>query len=135
MSLVVDAGLVVAALVDSGPDGRWAESVLLSAQLTAPHLMLVEAANILRRAALSGDISDETASLAHGDLLALRIELFPYDPLGSRVWELRANVTAYDAWYVALAESLAAPLATLDRRLARATGPRCTFRVPPETAG
>ena len=131
MSLVVDASVVVAALIDGGPDGRWAESILVADQLAAPHLMPVEAANILRRAALAGDISDEAASLAHADLLALVVELFPYEVLAPRVWELRSNVTAYDACYIALAEALRAPLATLDRRLAASTGPRCTFRTPP----
>ncbi|HLF79013.1 MAG TPA: type II toxin-antitoxin system VapC family toxin [Dehalococcoidia bacterium] len=127
MTLVVDASVVVAALVDSGPQGTWAEQILSSDSLAAPHLMLVEAANILRLAALSGDISDDQASLAHADLVALSVELFPYEPLALRVWELRANVTAYDAWYVALAEALAIPLATFDQRLARATGPQCEF--------
>jgi predicted nucleic acid-binding protein len=57
----------------------------------------------------------------------IRVDLFPYDPFADRVWELRQNVTAYDAWHVALAESLSAPLATLDGRLRRAVGPRCSF--------
>ncbi|MGI9033553.1 MAG: type II toxin-antitoxin system VapC family toxin [Acidimicrobiales bacterium] len=48
-----------------------------------------------------------------------------------RVWELRRVVTAYDAWYVAVAESLSVPLATLDRKLGRAPGPRCAFEMPP----
>lgn len=130
MTLVVDAAFVVAALVDNGPDGRWAEPVLRSDHLAAPHLMPVETANILRRTAMAGDISQDTATLAHEDLLALRIDLVPYEPFAPRVWELRANVTAYDAWYVALAEDLAAPLATLDIKLSRATGPRCAFRTP-----
>src|SRR5581483_6742011 len=99
--------------------------------LAAPHLMPVEAANILRRAALAGDLSDDIASLAHADLVALPAELFPYEPFATRIWELRGAVTAYDAWYVALAESLAVPLATLDGRLARAPGPRCRFLGPP----
>ncbi len=131
MTLVVDASLLVAGLVDAGPDGRWAESELTSDQLAAPHLLLVEVANILRKAVLGGDVSEDTAALAHADLLSLRVELFPYEPLGARIWELRSNVTAYDAWYVALAEALDAPLGTLDRRLSRASGPRCKFRVPP----
>lgn len=58
-------------------------------------------------------------------------QLYPYEPFGARVWELRHNVTAYDAWYVAVAEMLGAPVATLDRRLIGATGPRCAFVVPP----
>jgi predicted nucleic acid-binding protein len=65
------------------------------------------------------------------DLLDLRVDLFLCAPFASRVWELRANVTAYDAWYVALAESLGAKLATLDTRLSRAAGPRCSFQTPP----
>ncbi len=136
--LVIDAALVVAALVDGGPDGTWADGLLASDGLAAPHLMPVEAANILRRAVISGEISADTGSMAHADLLALRVELFPYAPFATRVWELRQNVTAYDAWYVALAESLDASLGTLDVRLTRAAGPRCRFRIrttdphPPE---
>jgi predicted nucleic acid-binding protein len=129
MTLVVDASVVVAALVDSGTDGRWAEGLLTSDSLAAPHLLLAEAANILRRSVVSGTISAEQASLAHADLLDLRVELFPYPPFASRIWALRQNVTCYDAWYVAIAEALGAPLATLDARLAKAPGPRCRFMV------
>ena len=129
--LVVDAAFVVAALVDGGPEGTWADGLLDSGALAAPHLMPVEVANILRRAVASAELTADAASLAHADLLALRIELFPYAPFASRVWELRDNVTCYDAWYVALAETLDAPLATLDVRLSRATGPRCRFQLPP----
>jgi len=132
MTLVVDSSAVVAALADSGPDGRWAEGVLASEELVAPHLMPVEAANILRRAGLVGEISSDAAALAHGDLLSLRVDLFAYEPVARRVWELRDNLIAYDAWYVALAEELDAPLATLDARLRRADGPRCTFQIPPD---
>lgn len=130
MTRVIDASVLVAALVDSGPDGKWAESELLGEQLAAPHLLAVETANILRRAVLAGDLSEDTGALAHADLLDLRIELFAYEPLAARVWDLRHNVTAYDACYVALAEHLDAPLSTLDRRLARSPGPRCKFRIP-----
>ena len=130
MTLVVDASMVVAGLTDSGADGRWAESLLAGGVLAAPHLMPVEAANILRRAALAGDISPDVASLAHTDLLDLRVELFPYQPCAVRVWDLRDNVTCYDGWYVAVAELLDVPLATLDGRLAAATGPRCQFLLP-----
>lgn len=129
MTLVIDASMVVAALVDSGTDGRWAEALLASGPLAAPHLLMVEAANILRRSAASGAISAEQASMAHADLLDLRVELFPYAPFAARIWELRENVTCYDAWYVAVAETFGAPLATLDARLANAPGPRCRFMV------
>lgn len=135
MTLVVAASVVVAALVDGGPDGEWAEAVLASGPLAAPHLMPIEATSILRRAALSSALDDSVASLAHADLLRLAVELFPYEPVASRAWELRANLTSYDAWYVALAESLGAPLATLDQRLARAPGPHCPLVVPPRSSG
>lgn len=128
---VVDASAVVAALVDGGPDGDWAAAQLSSAPLAAPHLMPVEVANILRRAALAGDLSPDAATLAHADLLELRATLFPYEPVGARAWALRDTVSAYDAWYVALAEALGAELVTLDRRLSRAPGPRCRFVTPP----
>ena len=127
MTIVVDASIVVAALVDVGPDGSWAETVLVEEPLAAPHLMPVEATNILRRAALAGDISDDVATLAHRDLMDIGVALFAYEPLADRVWQLRRTVTAYDAFYVALAERLDAPLATFDRRLATAPGPTCDF--------
>jgi predicted nucleic acid-binding protein len=131
VTLVIDASMVVAWLTDSGADGRWAESLLAGDSLAAPHLMPVEAANILRRAALAGDITADVASLAHADLLELRVEFFPYQPCAARVWELRENVTSYDGCYVAVAELLDAPLATLDRRLANSSGPHCRFLLPP----
>lgn len=130
MTLVVDASVVVAALVDTGAIGQWADQLLASDDLAAPHLMPAEVANILRRAALVGEISADTAALAHADLLTLRVGLFAYEPVAARVWELRENVTAYDAWYVALAELLGAQLATLDSRLANSSGPRCGFSTP-----
>jgi predicted nucleic acid-binding protein len=77
VTLVVDASMVVAGLTDSGADGQRAESLLAGEVLTAPHLMPVEVANILRRAAAAGDISADVASLAHSDLLDLRVEFFP----------------------------------------------------------
>ena len=88
MTFVVDASLVVAALVDSGPGGSWAETVMAGELLAAPHLMPVEAANVLRRAAIAGDLSDDVATLAHRDLLGLPVELFPYEPLADRAFRL-----------------------------------------------
>ncbi|WP_239346117.1 MULTISPECIES: type II toxin-antitoxin system VapC family toxin [unclassified Frankia] len=130
MTLVIDSGFVVTALVDSGHVGTWADHLLATDDLAAPHLMPVEAANVLRRAVMAGEITADTAALAHADLLSLRVELFAYEPFATRVWELRENVTAYDGWYVALAESLDARLATLDLRLTKAAGPRCAFATP-----
>lgn len=129
MTVVVDASAIVAALVDSGPEGQWAEA-LLTADLAAPTLLHVEVANVLRRAVKAGELSDDIASLAHADLVDLRVQLIPYEPVAARVWELRDNLTSYDACYVAVAELLDAPLATVDRRLVRSAGPTCTFWTP-----
>lgn len=131
MTVVVDASVLVSALIDPGPVGRWAEGVVTSGALAAPHHLQVETANVLRRAVLAGDVSPDVGALAHRDLVALRVELFPYTAYAERVWELRSSVTAYDAGYVALAELLDVELATLDRKLSRAPGARCTFLVPP----
>jgi predicted nucleic acid-binding protein len=128
--LVVDASFVVAALIDSGPVGTWADGMLDSDDLATPHLMPVEAANIIRRGELAGTIGADTAALAPADLLTLRVALFAYEGFAPRVWELRQNLSTYDGSYVAVAESLSSELATLDRRLSRATGPRCGFRTP-----
>ena len=93
--------------------------------------MPAEAASVLRRATLRGEISVEVAAIANADLLDLSIELYAFEKYAFRVWQLRDNLPVYDAWYVALAESLEASLATLDQRLATATGPTCEFVTPP----
>ena len=127
MTAVVDASVLVAALVDSGPDGAWAEGVLFEGGLTGPELVLAETGNVLRRLEQAGVISRLEANSAYDDLLSLEIELFPFAPVAERVWTLRGNLTTYDAWYVALAEALDCPLATLDRKLSCAQGPACEF--------
>ena len=130
MTLVVDASVVAAALLGIEANAAWAESMLLSDRLAAPHLMPAEVANVLRRRMLLGDITHDTATQAHGELRQMTFALHDYDEFADRVWELRDNVTVYDAWYIALAEALDASLATLDQRLARAPGARCLFLTP-----
>ncbi len=103
------------------------------ALLLAPALVLYEAANVLRRHELAEKITGDQAAQAHADLLDLPIELWPYEPLAARAWELRDNLSIYDAAYVALAELQDAPLVTLDRRIAGAPGLRCPAAVPPFT--
>ena len=97
-------------------------------------MVSAEALNILRRLELSPDISRgisrSEAAAAYSDLLQLDLELFPFSPFAQRVWALRDNLTCYDAWYVALAEALDWPLATLDQRLVRSSGPTCNFVTP-----
>jgi len=128
---VIDASVLVAGLVDSGPTGRWAESILGGSGLAAPELGLVETTNVLRRLEQSGRLGTPIARRALDDLLSLPLELYPFAPVAERVWELRPGMTAYDAGYVALAELLEAPLATIDLRITRSAGPRCLFRTPP----
>lgn len=134
MSVVVDASVLVALTSDAGPAGRWAERFLDDDELVAPHLVLVEATNILRRLELAGKLERLEAAEAMTDLMDLDLELLPFAPFSERVWELRANLTSYDALYVAVAERLGSDLATLDRRLARSSGPHCRFLLPPEDA-
>ena len=130
LMVVVDASVLVAALVDSGREGEWAESTLIENSPAAPELALVETSNILRRLERAGDISRLEATGSHTDLIRLDLELFPFAPFAERVWALRNNLTSYDAWYVALAETLDCPFATLDRRIGRASGLQCTIHVP-----
>jgi predicted nucleic acid-binding protein len=131
MTLVVDASAVLAALVDEGSDGEWARAAMEREALAAPAHLHVEVSSALRRAVLGGRIGREVAALAHEELVDLRLTTYPFDLLATRIWALHPSVTAYDAAYVALAEMLDASLLTLDRRLSRADGPRCSFLLPP----
>lgn len=130
MSVVVDSSLIVAALIDTGSHGTWAERVLLGQTLHAPELMRSEAMNVLRRLERTKLIATPEANGAKQDLLQLDIVLFPFEPFADRIWELRHNMTSYDAWYVALAEGLRLPLATLDDRLSRSSVGACDFLTP-----
>ena len=131
MTAVVDSSVLVAALADTGPEGSWAESVLAGGALHAPELARAEAANILRRLELARKITTREAGAAFEDLLALAIDYYPFEPFAARIWALRYGLTVYDGWYVAVAEALDLPLATLDARLRRARGPKCRFLAPP----
>lgn len=128
--MVCDASAVVAMLLDDGGDGAWAAGLMMDADLAAPALMPFEAANVVRRQEMAGLVSSDQAAQAHADLLDLDVERWPYDLLAVRAWELRANLSSYDATYIALAEPLGATLITLDRRIARAPGPRCVVVTP-----
>ena len=130
MTVVIDASVVVSALIDGGKEGQWAEEIIARGLLVAPVHLFVESANILRRLEQNKGLSALEINGAYRDLLRLDVELFPYEPFASRIWDLRHNVSSYDAWYVAVAEALNAELATLDRRLVRASGPSCRFLFP-----
>jgi predicted nucleic acid-binding protein len=130
MRIVLDASALVAALSDPGDEGLWAEDLLSASELLAPHSVFAEATNVLRRLESSGKLSTHEASAAARWMLQLDLQLLGFEPFAGRIWELRGNVTSYDAWYVAVAEGFDVPLATLDRKLAKAAGPRCSFLLP-----
>ena len=130
MSLIVDSSVIVAALIDTGSDGVWAETVVDDQVLYAPEHVRVEVTNVLRHLELAKQISTAEVNGAQEDLTQLEIEQFPFEPFAGRIWELRQTVTSYDAWYVAVAEELEYPLVTLDRRLVKAVGPKCRFLTP-----
>jgi predicted nucleic acid-binding protein len=125
--LVVDASVIAPAVVDGGPDGEMCRARIKGQSLAAPDLLRVEAVSVIRRRLPAGGLTEKQATHAIGDLLSLPIAVYPTAALLRRVWELRDNVTAYDACYVALAEALRCPLVTADRRLAKAPGTRCEF--------
>ena len=130
MTVVADSSALVASLVDYGSDGRWVEDSFAGEDLICPELALAEASNILRRMELSGQLSHAEAAAAYDELFDIDIVMYPFTPFADRIWELRNNLTIYDAWYVALAEALDCPLVTLDRRLSRAQGPTCAILSP-----
>ena len=129
-NVVCDASAVAALLLDSGPDGQWVTRAVNAQEILAPALITYETANVIRRHELAGKISADQAAQAHADLLDLPIELWPYELLAARAWELRHNLSIYDAAYVALAETTDLTLVTLDKRLSNAPGSKCRITAP-----
>ncbi len=127
--LVVDASVLVVALADDGPDGDQARARLRGEQLAAPELLDVEVASVLRRQVTLGAAAPRRAELALADLAVAPVTRAPHQPLLGRCWELRDNLTIYDATYVALAEALGVDFLTGDARLAKAAGPLCRIEV------
>jgi predicted nucleic acid-binding protein len=127
--LVVDASVLAPALVDGGEDGQRLRERLSGEVVIGPDLLRVEVISVVRRHLHVGRLSQEQAAAAIEDLLEFPVRVFPTAPLLSRMWELRDNMTAYDACYVALAEAIDAPLLTADRRLANAPGVGCTIEA------
>ncbi len=128
--IVVDASVLIAALVEHGDDAEWARKLAANPDMHSPELIFAEVMNGLRRSELNQDISTVQAEFARNDLLRVGLSLYPFTPFAERIWELRHNLTCYDAWYVALAESLGCPLITLDRRISRAGGVGCEVLTP-----
>jgi predicted nucleic acid-binding protein len=121
--IVVDASAVLEVLLRTPAAGAVERLLFAPSQtLHAPHLLDVEVAQVVRRYNANGEIDAERGRMALDDLADLSLRRYPHDFLLQRVWELRNNITAYDAMYVALAEVLDAPLITRDKRLAASAG-------------
>ncbi|MGH9064889.1 MAG: type II toxin-antitoxin system VapC family toxin [Acidimicrobiales bacterium] len=127
--IVVDASVLAPALGDDGVDGDQARSRLRGESLAAPELIDLEVSSVLRRLLLSGKLAARRGELAMADLVALPLRRVSHRLLLTRCWSLRANLTIYDASYVALAERLGAVLVTADTRLSEAPGLRCEVEV------
>jgi predicted nucleic acid-binding protein len=123
--IVIDASAAVLGLLNDGD----ARATLREGAIVCPHLADSEVANALRAQVLRGEVTAADATRAIDTWKRLGIERVGVAGLLARIWELRDNLSAYDATYVAVAEALEAPLVTADARLARAPGPRCTVTV------
>lgn len=120
--IVVDSSAVLEALAGSDPAPGLIERLAEDGDLQAPHLIDTEILHALRRMCRRKEISFERAADTLGDLADLALTRYPHEPLSDRVWELRDNLTAYDATFVALAEALDVSLITCDAPLAAAPG-------------
>jgi len=127
--IVVDASVLAPALADDGDDGDRARERLRGEDLAAPELIDLEVLSTLRRAARAKRLDEGRSLEALADLAALPLRRVPHLPLLGRVWELRDNLSAYDASYVALAEALDTVLVTADGRIKRASGINCEIAV------
>jgi predicted nucleic acid-binding protein len=123
--IVIDASAAVLGLLNDGD----ARARLREGSVACPHLVDSEVVQALRAQVRRGDVDAEDAWRAVDTWGRLGIERVGVSGLLARIWELRDNVSAYDATYVAVAEALEVPLVTADGRLARAPGPRCTIAV------
>jgi predicted nucleic acid-binding protein len=126
---VVDASVLAPAIADGGPDGRRFRIRLANETVVGPDLLRIEFTSVVQRQLRAGRLTADQAAAAVADLVDLPVRVFPTAPLLTRVWDLRDNLSPYDACYVALAEALEAPLLTADKRLANAPGIRCRVEV------
>lgn len=128
--IVVDASALADALIDDGDLGQQARAVLSQdTHWVAPAHLFVEVLSVVRGKVLGGKLGIDRAGEAVTAMTELAIEQVDSATLIARIWELRGNVTAYDAAYLAVAEAFDVPLVTGDARLARATGVRCKVQL------
>ena len=127
--LVADASVIARAVADGGPDGARFRQRLRGEQIAAPDLLRVEVVSVARRQLRLGTIDTTQAERALVDLLELPVAVYPTAALRRRCWQLRDNITSFDACYIALAETLDCRLLTADSRLAHVPGPTCPIET------
>jgi predicted nucleic acid-binding protein len=128
--IVLDASAALELLLRAADHPGLVTRVLRSGEtIAAPHLLDLEVTHVLRRFVIGGELTAARAREAIEDHLSLDIVRYPHDGLLDRVWQLRANCTAYDAAYIVLAEALNAVLITCDARLADVPGSRAAVEV------
>ncbi|MGH9129112.1 MAG: type II toxin-antitoxin system VapC family toxin [Acidimicrobiales bacterium] len=127
---VLDASVMVDALVGLGAVGEVARTALRAQHLLeVPAIFTAEAISGLRGLVLRHELSPIRAAAAVEQVLTVRTITYPFEPFARRAWQLRDNLSVYDAWYVALAEWLGTDLVTGDERLVSAPGPTCAVRL------
>ena len=128
--IVLDASAALEVLLRAVRSESIVERVLGGDEpIAAPHLLDLEIAQVLRRYVAGREIDAARAQDALSDYRAMQVSRYPHDALLGRVWELRANCTAYDASYIALAEALGCPLVTCDAALAKIPGHMAVIEV------
>ena len=134
--IVLDASAAVDALLNFQPNAsrvreriKQEDSGDLRENLHVPYLFGVEVLHALRRLTLSGHVSEVRGSRAVDAMLNMRLARYPHEPFARRIWELKENISAYDAAYVSLAEALDAPLVTTDRHFAQASAHKAKIEL------
>lgn len=130
---VLDASVVIDAMAVTGPDGNRARQLVgEEIWLHVPAVLAAEVTSALRGMVRRGDLSEGAARSAAVRAGSIRAHRYPFEPFLQRTWDLRSNMTIYDAWYVALAERLNTVMVTVDQRLRKANGPHCEILTPAE---
>jgi len=130
MTVVTDASVALAAFLPGSAHSNWARELLDLDELVAPELIVPEVLHVLRRMVNLGRLDPEDAIAIRDDCVDMIGELIPHKPLIARSWELRSVLSSYDSMYVAAAEVLGLPFATLDTKIASAPGVRCAVLTP-----
>jgi predicted nucleic acid-binding protein len=129
--IVADTSAILAVLSADPPDPKLRQRLADDGDLHVPHLLDVEFLHALRRLVASGALTEERATAVRADFADLTLTRYPHHPLADRMWELRHNLSAYDATFITLSEALDVPLVTCDARMAEAPGHRALVEVFP----